>query len=242
MFDVEAGSYGQFCGDLLDWEANARLGIVIRSPLGALGASLLIQLATTAYYDVAPNRRHEPHYAEIYLLHAGGPYGTFAGFDILPRRELFLGNDPAALLEAINDRAITHLAVPDGMLRRSMFAWTEAEAARERLRYCFAYSADGHVARADVVIASRDPGVRQDVELTLHPDVLLANIERYMDAGEPDVQRFSRGLAQSIRERMSEVSPSDRESANACFQSMVANGELRQALRRIGVEEALSLL
>ena len=72
------------------------------------------------------------HYAEIYLFHSGGRFGDFTSFDIQPRRELFLSAEPAALIEAINDRAITHLVVPEGAAKNSTFPWKEAESARDR--------------------------------------------------------------------------------------------------------------
>ena len=47
-------------------------------PLGATGASMLIQLAITAFYDVKPSRREVTLYPEIYLFHVGGRHGNHA--------------------------------------------------------------------------------------------------------------------------------------------------------------------
>ena len=78
---------------------------------------LLIQLAVLAFYESVPARRGTPpRYPEIYLFHAGGRFGDFNAFDFWPpRKEVFLPADPAMVLEALNDRAITRLAVPEGM-------------------------------------------------------------------------------------------------------------------------------
>ena len=242
MFEIEMDGQATDREGLLDWRPDDRLGIILNSPLGALGASMLIQLATTAYYDVRPSRREAPNYAEIYLFHSGGRYGDFTSFDVLPRREVFLSADPQALIEAINDRAITHLAVPEGLPKRSIFPWTEEESVRERVRHCFAYAANGRVEDANIAIISGDPDLHQDVELALEPAILVENIERYIDAGDPAVQRFSRGLVERLRSRLDEISADEKATAKACHEALSDGGVTRQTFRRISVDEALSLL
>ena len=242
MFDIEMNDQLTDREELLDWRAGDRLGIVLNSPLSALGASMLMQLVTTAYYDVRSSRRDEPHYAEIYLFHAGGRYGDFTSFDVLPRHELFLSAEPGALIEAINDRAITHLAVPDGVPKSLTFPWSEPESARDRIRQCFAYGAHGRASDADIAITSRDPGLHHDVELALNPMALVENIERYMDAGGLDVQLYSRALAQHVRSRLDEISADEKAAAKTCHEALTDNGVMRQTYRKISVDEALSLL
>jgi hypothetical protein len=242
MFDIKMKGEATDREEILDWRPDDRLGIVLNSPLGALGASMLMQLVTTAYYDVRPSRREAPHYAEIYLFHSGGHYGDFTSFDVLPRRELFLSGEPEALIEAINDRAITHLAVPDGVPRGITLPWTETESAHDRIRHCFIYAADGRTDDADIAITSRDPDLHHDIELALEPKELLANIERYIDAGGPDVQRYSRRLAQRLRSRLDEISADDRATAKTYHEVISDDGVMRQTFRKIGVDEALSLL
>ena len=98
-----------------EWGVHDRLGVVVDRPLGATGASMLIQLAITAFYDVKPSRREVTLYPEIYLFHVGGRHGNHAYYDVYPpRKEVVVADDPAEILEAINDRAITRLAVVDG--------------------------------------------------------------------------------------------------------------------------------
>jgi hypothetical protein len=242
MFRIEIDGKVADSRALLDWRPDDRLGVVLRSPLSALGASMLMQLVTTAYYDVRPGRRKAPHYAEIYLFHSGGCYGDFSSFDVTPHRELFLPADAGALIEAINDRAITHLAVPDGAPTQSVFPWSEPEAARDRIRHCFAYSAGGRVRDADIAILSSEPGLRQDVELALNPMALVDNIERYIDAGDADIQLFSKRLAQRVRSRVNEVSETEKETAKAHHENSWNNGMIRQNFRKISVDDALSLL
>jgi hypothetical protein len=242
MFAIEMNGQPTDPEGLLDWRAGDRLGIVLNSPLSALGASMLMQLVTTAYYDVRPDRRSEPHYAEIYLFHAGGRYGDFTSFDVVPRRELFLSAEPEALIEAINDRAITHLAVPDGSPRSLTFPWSEPESARDRIRHCFAYGAQGRAHDADIAIRSDDPELHHDVELALNPMGLVENIERYIDAGDAEVQRYSRKLAQQVRRRLDEISADEKVAAKTAHEALSDNGGMRQTFRKISVDEALSLL
>jgi len=53
-------------------QAHERFGIVVTSPLGALGASLLIELAVTAYYDVPGRERRRDHDPGAASLALGG--------------------------------------------------------------------------------------------------------------------------------------------------------------------------
>ncbi len=88
MFDLEVegekvdapqalGGYGR-----LD-----RLGVVVTSALGGVGASLLIQLAIARFYDLRPERRDgNPIYPEIYLFHVGGRCGMHTNYDFWPPR------------------------------------------------------------------------------------------------------------------------------------------------------------
>jgi hypothetical protein len=94
---------------------HGRLGIVVDEPAGAVGASLLLLAAITAFYD-AQRARSEGFYIypDYFLFHVGRPYGDHSMLDVWPsHKEVVVPDDPDAILEAINDRAITWLAVPD---------------------------------------------------------------------------------------------------------------------------------
>src|SRR5262245_7080336 len=90
--------------DLLpDWTPYDRLGVVVTESFGAVGASHLIQLAITAFYDVRPERRAarldgvDPRaiYPEIYLFHVGEVHGDHSSFDFWPaRKEVLVEDDP----------------------------------------------------------------------------------------------------------------------------------------------------
>lgn len=59
MFEVEIGAKSTSVSELLDWGAFDRLGVIVNAPLGGLGASLLIQLAITGFYDVPERKRRQ---------------------------------------------------------------------------------------------------------------------------------------------------------------------------------------
>src|ERR1700704_281478 len=89
---------------------------VLRLDVGSTGASYLLQLAIVSFYDVRPQRRSETEriYPNIFIFHVGEDQGEHVMFDFFPqRKEVFVDNTPARILEAINDRGITRLAVPD---------------------------------------------------------------------------------------------------------------------------------
>ena len=94
-----------------------RLGVVMGRPCGAVGASALITATTTAFYDFHRARGPEFFvYPDYYLSHVGRPLGDHGRLDVWPRRTavVVVGEEPQAILEAIDDRAITRLVVEDG--------------------------------------------------------------------------------------------------------------------------------
>src|SRR5262249_37182121 len=136
------------------WDANDRLGVIATEPYGALGASLLIQLAIVTFYDFRPARRAESvQYPEIFVFHVGQPHGALSYFDFWPERTEVTGdNDARAILSAVNDRAITRLVVVESEPVPVQHRVAEFEPALDRLRSAFAYDASGRVTDGDLVI------------------------------------------------------------------------------------------
>lgn len=171
--------------DLLpDWGPHDRLGVVVTEPFGAVGASHLIQLSITAFYDVRPSRRsgrldgRDPRavYPEIYLFHVGEPYGDHSAFDFWPaRKEVVVGADPRLVLDAINDRAITRLAVPDANPAPVEHEWKEPAAARDRIVTALGYSPTGRVRHPMWEIAGTDVRTERNVELILDSTLRYAS-------------------------------------------------------------------
>src|ERR1700694_6007486 len=97
LFDIEIEGRRVALDALLpDWNSTERFGIIVRQPLGSLGASLLIQAVITAFYDLRRARKQVGAvYPEIYLLHVGGRWGDHSTLDFWPpRKEVFVADDP----------------------------------------------------------------------------------------------------------------------------------------------------
>jgi hypothetical protein len=166
--------------DLLpDWTPNDRLGVIVTEPFGALGASHLIQLAITAFYDVRPTRRagrldgQDPKaiYPEIYLFHVGEAHGDHSMFDFWPaRKEVLVEAEPRLVLAALNDRAITRLAVPDTDPAEVGHEHKEPAAARDRIVTALVYSACGRVRDPEWEVAGLAPDTESNPSGVLDPD------------------------------------------------------------------------
>ncbi len=135
------------------FDARDRLGIVVHQPGGALGASVLILATITAFYDLQRARGDDFFiYPDYFVFHVGQRHGNHAMLDIWPdHKEVVVANEPEAVLRAINDRAITHLLVPDGRLGNPSFG--RATLASGRLRSALAYDPTGRTQDADVTAA-----------------------------------------------------------------------------------------
>ena len=131
-----------------------RLGVVMSRPCGAVGASALITATITAFYDLHRARGADFFvYPDYYLFHLGRPLGDHARLDVWPRRkEVVVGEDAQAILEAIDDRAISRLVVEDGEADEAVLDDEVVASARGRIRTCLAYAAGGRVRDADVEI------------------------------------------------------------------------------------------
>ena len=159
MFDIRLGGQSSSREAIFPgWTAHDRFGIVIDEPFGGLGATQLIQLASAMFYDAKPTRRAERKvYPEIYALHYGGGFGAHAPFDFWPaRREAILDGHPRILLDAINDRGITRLAIPDRPRREIEHRPKEEAAALDRIVSAIQYSATGRLDPSDFSIHGND--------------------------------------------------------------------------------------
>jgi hypothetical protein len=157
MFEIEvAGRAARIQNLLPGFSEHDRIGLVMRRPCGALGASALLAAAITAFYDIQRARSEEFFvYPDYFLFHVGGPLGNHSRLDVWPRRkEVVVANDPDRILEAIDDRAITRLLVEDGEPSGAGLADEPVASARLRIRTSLAYSSAGRVPDADVRIAS----------------------------------------------------------------------------------------
>jgi len=224
------------------WSVHDRLGVIVDRPLGATGASMLIQLAITAFYDVKPARRKVTLYPEIYLFHVGGRHGNHAYYDVYPpRKEVVVANDSAAILEAINDRAITRLAVVDGPAEEVTHHWKEPAAALDRLVTAYAYDPSGRVGRGDLEIMATDRRALVNTAIILHPKVT------YAEQQEARLQAGNRSLPANevvvSADYLDDDVPTElRELVIEHRRDTDTDGATRETYRRIEVSDALRML
>jgi len=142
-------------GDVLPgFDVHDRLGVVITDDLGAAGAGSLILAAATAFYDCLRASGEEFFaYADYFAFHVGADHGTLRQLDVYPaHKEVVVPPDPELILQAINDRGVTRLLVPDGPARAPELARETRHSAQRRLRTALVYSPTGHTAGADVQV------------------------------------------------------------------------------------------
>lgn len=154
-----------------DWNAHDRFGILVYEPLAAIGATHLIQLACMCFYDVKPIRRTERKiYPEIFAIHVGDWWGGHGNFDFWPaRREVRVSSDHQEILDAINDRGITRLAMPERPKRDITHRRKEGDCALDRLVTAIMYNPTGHVANPEFTIRSNDRRSERDVQRNVRP-------------------------------------------------------------------------
>jgi len=246
MFDVEIDGRRASIAELFpDWHPHDRFGLVIDEPFGGLGATHLLQSAMMAYYDVKPTRRtSRAVYPEIYAFHVGKGYGAHAPYDFWPaRREVILHTtDHREVLDAINDRGITRLAVPDRPMRDVVHRPKEEDAAFDRIASAFVYSATGRVAGSDVTILGNDKRTEYNPSQTLRPVSEIAPTRPAVIGGRP-VKETEDDYLQWLIARDRDVSQADRDLARERRKSLRSEaGATSESYRRVSVAEALKRL
>jgi hypothetical protein len=158
QFDISIGGRPGTIQSLFPgFDERDRLGIVVDRDWGAAGASTVILAAVTAFYDrLRATGRPFVAYPDYFALHVGRAHGSLRKLDVFPaHKEVVVVAEPEQILQAVNDRGVTRLLVPDG--RRTepgpgFEPFTRASAER-RIRTALAYSPSGRTPAADVRVA-----------------------------------------------------------------------------------------
>jgi hypothetical protein len=261
-FSIELEGRPATITDLLEGAGapGGRLGIVVREPYGAVGSSLLLLAAITAFYDAHRKRSEQFYiYPDYFLFHIGRPQGDHSMLDVFPsHKEVVVPDDPEAILEAINDRAITWLVVPEGEPaaaardRAAAASPREGEpaaaprdrepaaaprrrealaSARDRIVASFSYSPTGRVAEdGDVRIAGNEV-TESYVRAVLDPEGVVA---ARGDAADP--------YAAEVARRAGEVAPEMRAQLRADRDRLRENGRVLESYRRLTLDRALASL
>lgn len=221
------------------WHLHDRLGVVIDEPLGGLGATHLIQLAITSFYDAAERRRGElTVYPEIFAFHFGKPRGSHAAFDFWPaRREVMLSGDPCDLLDAINDRGITRLAVPDRPAWAFEYRPKEADTALDRVQSAFVYDSSGRAKDGTIRIAGNHRATEINPGRVLRPVYL----DKPKELDKPFKEADSAYITW-LKLRASDLTQEQRDARTAWRDGMKEGGLVWEAYRPVSVADALAIM
>ncbi|MGZ4190969.1 MAG: hypothetical protein ACXVRW_00805 [Solirubrobacteraceae bacterium] len=153
-----AGRPATVAGVFPGFDGDDRLGIVIDDDLGAAGAASLILAAVTAFYDcLRASGGAFFAYADYFAFHVGSDRGSLRKLDVYPaHKEVVVAADAERILQAINDRAVTRLLVPDAAPAPAPalagLARETRHSAQRRIRTALAYSPSGQTAHPDVLV------------------------------------------------------------------------------------------
>ena len=214
MFALEVAGRPAGFEDLFPGFAESdRVGVIVRRPCGATGASTLILAAVTAFYDFQRQKRGSEGffiYPDYFLFHAGKAWGNHGMLDIWPsHKEVVVPDEPEELLRAINDRGITRLVVEDRPPRSPELERESLASARNRIASALAYSASGRVG---------------------DPDVRLAG------------NRVTESYVGSVLEHSAEIAAGARDAVSAARRHLQEDGAVVETYRRLTLEEALTRL
>jgi hypothetical protein len=227
-FDVRIGDSVASSRDLFPgFDEHDRIGLVVSSPHGALGASLLYLAAVHAFYELCRERWDEFWiYPDFFFFHVGRRHGYHGSLDVWPdHKEVLVEADGDRLLEAVNDRAITRLIVPEALEVGRPEQREGLASYAQRMRGAFLYSSSGRTANPDVSIRGDDATARY-VASVLDPAARAAELG---DGHLSDV----------IRAHLGEVSQEIRDRVRRERQALVVDGRACETYRRITPEDAL---
>jgi aminomethyltransferase len=139
------------------YQPGDRLGVILAQPMDAVGCSNLISATVTLFYDYLRKTLGTGNffrYCDTYLFGVGCEAGDFNQLDIWPLHKwvTILNPTTEALLEAINDRKVNLLAIPEtGARCRGEVVLSTWNAYQAHVKSVFLYSPRTGVARdADV--------------------------------------------------------------------------------------------
>lgn len=177
-----------------EFDDSDRLGVVVHSPCGALGASGLILATVTAFYELQRKRVEDFFvYPDYFVFHAGGLVGDHKMFDIFPsHKEVVVRDDPEEILRAINDRAVTRLLIEDG--RPAEPELGRATLASVDIRTAIAYSPGGRTEGADLSVAGDKVTEGYAGDVLEQSEAVDAGVRESMRAGRASLMEDDRSV------------------------------------------------
>ena len=138
-----------------------RVGIITPNGIDGVGASALIMAHVTAFYDCYRAQGGDFFaYPSYFTFQHNRPLASYTMLDIWPQhKDVLVENNPVELLNAINDRAINILLIPDKESTHRSFERSQIEAALRNITTCYLYSADGNVKNANLEVTAHSQRV-----------------------------------------------------------------------------------
>ena len=146
-----------------------RIGIVIPNRLEGLGATTLIMAFVTAFYDRYRERESEFFtYPDYFTFQRQSPCADYCSLDIWPfRKNVHVSAAAQGVVEAITERSVNVLLVPDIGPRDAEIAPLDLESAQRDIHRCFAYSETGETESSDVKMECSNPLLHESVMAVL---------------------------------------------------------------------------
>ena len=172
-----------------------RLGVVCPSPLDGLGAAAMIMAHVTAFYDDYRAAGGEFFaYPDFFSLQRSPGTANYSMLDIWPNhKNVSIGPAPGDCVDAVTDRAVDVLLVPEGGTREPELQPVQEAALRRLVRDCYLYGPGGAVDDPDLTVSCpRDPvaGWMESVR---------SSLDGGNGAGEPAEESASGAITQSYR-------------------------------------------
>ena len=125
-----------------------RLGVLAPNRLEGIGAVNLIMAHVTAFYNTYRATGEDFFaYPDNFTFQSREPKAAYGMFDIWPEhKDVLVGTDAVERLNAITDRGVNILLVPEGPPAPREYQRQQVAAAERLIETCYAYSATGAVA------------------------------------------------------------------------------------------------
>ncbi|MCL7748518.1 hypothetical protein [Halalkalibacter alkaliphilus] len=157
-----------------------RIGIIVRQPGGAIGASAFLLSTITRFYDFfRPQLENGVGqiriYPDMFVFHVGQKQMNHYWLDIWPpHKEVVVEDEPEQILQAVNDRGITRLLVEEMPLCvNPVFLPETMTSAKNRIISAYVYSSSGRVKGANINITSCEMAEKYVLKSLIESDVSL---------------------------------------------------------------------
>ena len=118
-----------------------RLGLLAPTGIEGVGAVSLVMAYVTAFYDTyRAEGEHFYAYPDYFSFQSCTPLASYSLFDVWPdHKNVYVPDDPSIRLNAINDRGINILILPDKNPTEHAYHPAQLESARRNIDTCYAY-------------------------------------------------------------------------------------------------------